>query len=157
MRMKVRALIGLLFLVLLGFLASCGKSTSSVGAGTGFLFVTTQGDNLVSPFTINLGSGAITAKGKGVATGNVPSAIVLAPSGNALFLANSQDNTISAYTVNADGTLSASGNPTPTGTNPVGMAIDSGGKFLFVANQGSNTISVFSISGSTLTLVGQRL
>ena len=158
MGMKVRAsgkmLISLLFLVLLGLLASCGKTSSSVGSGTGFLFVTTQGDRLVSSYTINLGTGAITANGKGVATGNTPSAIVLAPSGNALFVANSADNSISSYTVNADGTPTAAGNPTPTGTNPVGIAVDSGGKFLFVVNQGSNTISVFSISGTSLTLVG---
>jgi 6-phosphogluconolactonase len=157
MRIKVPALIGLLFLVSLGFLANCGKSAPSFGSGTGFLFVTTQGDSLVSPFTISLGTGALATNGKGVATGKVPSAIVLTPSGSALFVANRDDNTISAYTVNPDGTLSASGNPTPTGTSPVALAVDSGEKFLFVANQGSlnppvpSTISVFSIQGTTLT------
>jgi 6-phosphogluconolactonase len=167
MRMKIRALKGmlicLLFLVLLGLLASCFKSGSSIGSGTGFLFVTTQGDSLVSSFTIDLGRGVITVNGKGVATGKTPSAIVLAPSGNALFVANSADNTISSYTVNANGTLSTAGTvtegstcaapPCPPELSPVGMAIDSGGKFLFVANQSSNNISVFSISGTTLTEV----
>jgi 6-phosphogluconolactonase len=160
MRMKARAwrrmLIGLLFLVSLGYLASCAKSSStSIGSGTGFLFVTTQGDNLISPFTINLGTGALTANGKGVATGKMPSAVVLAPPGNALFVANNADNTISSYTVNANGTLTAGAcTACTTQLNPVAMTIDAGGKFLFVANQGSNTISLFSVSGASLTLVG---
>jgi 6-phosphogluconolactonase len=168
MRMKVRALkgmlTGLLLLVSLGFLASCFKSSSSIGSGTGFLFITTQGDSLVSSFTINLGSGVISANGKGAATGNTPSAIILAPAGSTLFVANRNPSTppapgtITSYTVNADGTLSAgSCTAAPpaclTDLTPVGMATDSGGKFLFVANQGSNTISVFSISGTSLTLV----
>ena len=168
MRMKVRALIGLLFLVSLGFLVSCGKTSSSVGSGTGFLFVTTRGDNLVSPFTINLGTGVITAKDKGVTTGNapsVPTAMVLAPSGSALFVANSNPGNsttppaagnVTSYTVNADGTLTAVSASQPLGINPSDMAIDPAGHFLFVANQGvqsdmSGTISVFSVQGTTLT------
>ena len=171
MRMKVRALIGLLFPVLLGFLASCGKSTSSVGSGTGFLFVTTDA-NLVSPFTISLGSGVITANGKGVTTGNlplVPTAIVVAPSGNALFVANSNPGNstvppaagnITSYTVKADGTLTAVSGSQPLGINPSDMAMDPAGHFLFVANQGvqsaaSGTISVFSVQDTTLTQMFQ--
>ncbi len=171
MRMKVRALIGLLFPVLLGFLASCGKSTSSVGSGTGFLFVTTDA-NLVSPFTISLGSGVITANGKGVTTGNlplVPTAIVVAPSGKALFVANSNpgnstvppaQGNITSYTVNADGTLAAVNGSQPLGINPSDMAMDPAGHFLFVANQGvqsdaSGTISVFSVQDTTLTQMFQ--
>lgn len=167
MRMKVRALIGLLFPVLLGFLASCGKTTSSVGSGTGFLFVTTDA-NLVSPFTISLGSGVITANGKGVTTGNlpfVPTALVVAPSGKALFVANSNPGNstvppaagnITSYTVKADGTLTAVSGSQPLGINPSDMAMDPAGHFLFVANQGvqsdaSGTISVFSVQDTTLT------
>ena len=167
MRMKVRALLGLLFPVLLGFLASCGKSTSSVGSGTGFLFVTTDA-NLVSPFTISLGSGVITANGKGVTTGNlpfVPTALVVAPSGKALFVANSNPGNstvppaagnITSYTVKADGTLTAVSGSQPLGINPSDMAMDPAGHFLFVANQGvqsdaSGTISVFSVQDTTLT------
>ena len=171
MRMKVRALIGLLFPVLLGFLASCGKTTSSVGSGTGFLFVTTDA-NLVSPFTISLGSGVITANGKGVTTGNlpfVPTALVVAPSGKALFVANSNPGNstvppaagnITSYTVKADGTLTAVSGSQPLGINPSDMAMDPAGHFLFVANQGvqsdaSGTISVFSVQDTTLTQMFQ--
>jgi DNA-binding beta-propeller fold protein YncE len=107
--------------------------------------------------------------------------MILAPSGNALFVANSNPNiptspacalppagTISAYTVNSNGTLTAASTPMAAGIIPSGMAIDSAGKHLFVANQGvqfvpnpimqcspqSGTISVFNISGTSLSPVG---
>jgi DNA-binding beta-propeller fold protein YncE len=99
--------------------------------------------------------------------------MILAPSGNALFVANSNPNipttppcalpssgTITAYTVNSDGTLTVAGTSTPAGIIPSGMAIDPAGKHLFVANQGiqcdraSGTISVFNISGATLSSAG---
>ncbi len=140
----------------LGVLAGCGGSSSA--SSTGNLYVTTQGNALVSPFKVNLSSGVLATNGSGVATGSVPSAVVLTSSGDALFVANGQSNDISRYTVNADGTLTA---VTPNQaactapavcTNPVSLASDPGGKFLFVANQGSSNISVFSVSsGAGLT------
>ena len=74
--------------------------------------------------------------------------------GGAAFVSNTQDNSISSFTLNSDGTLAAgSTTKLTTATSPTGLAIDGGGKFLFVANQGSSNISVFSISGATLTEV----
>jgi 6-phosphogluconolactonase (cycloisomerase 2 family) len=171
MGMKVAFFAGLLALAVLGLL-SC-STTSSSSSGTGALFVTTQGDNSVSAFSVALGTGALTANGNSVATDKlplVPTAMILAPSGNALFVANSNPNiptsppctlpptgTVNVYTVNSDGTLTAANTSTPAGIIPSGMAIDSAGKHLFVANQGiqcspkSGTISVFNISGTTLS------
>jgi 6-phosphogluconolactonase len=173
MGMKFRFLAA--WLVSSAVLCLMGCSTSrSTGSGTGALFVATQG-NEVSSFSVDLGTGALTANGANVATGNaplVPSAMILAPDGNTLFVANS-DNTISAppcsappagtitaYTVKSDGTLTAAGGSTPVGIIPSAMAMDPGGHFLFVANQGvqcdrtTGTISVFSVSGTTLNKVG---
>ncbi len=127
---------------------------------------------MVTPFSVNLSSGALTA-GTGVATDAMPSAMVLAPSGNALFVANQGSDSISAYTVNSDGTLTASGSPTSTNatatgcppstpapvttSTPVGLTMDAAGH-LFVANLGvqgtfPGAISVFSSNGATLTPV----
>ena len=144
----------LLALVALGFLA-CSNNTNSTNGSTapGILYVVTQGNSSVSAFGINLGNGAISTNGNATATGAMPSAILLP--GNAAFVSNSQDNTISSYTLNTDGTLKA-GNTTTLkspGATPMGLAVDSGGTFLFVADQGSNTISVFSISSGSLTEV----
>ena len=154
-------------------LSGCSSSTPTTASGTGELFVATEGNSVVSSFTIDLTDGSLTAVGSGVSTGNVPSATILAPSGTALFVANSNPaipansppctlpsrGTISAYTVKSDGTLTAvSGNAT-AGFIPLSIATDSGGHFLFVANQGlqcdptSATISVFAIQDTTLTEV----
>jgi 6-phosphogluconolactonase (cycloisomerase 2 family) len=123
------------------------------------LFVATQGDSSVSAYTVDLAAGTISANGNSVATGSVPSAMVLAPSGSALFIANKGTNDISSYSVKSDGTLTA-GATTPTGgMTPLSMAMDSAGHFLFVANQGlqidpaSGTISVFAVQDATLTAV----
>ena len=63
---------------------------------------------------------------------------------------NNASDSVSAYTINSDGTLTAGSGTVKTGTMPMGMAIDPAGKFLFVANQGSSSVSVFAISGATL-------
>src|SRR3989475_3932741 len=151
MRMESGSWVGFLILVGLGLLTSC-STKSSTSSGTGALFVTTQGDALVSPFSVDLNKGSITANGTGVATGVTPSAIVLTPSGDAAFVANRDSNDISRYTIKSDNTLLAVSGNTPAGVTPVSMAIDSAGYFLFVANPGSDDISVFSISsGAGLT------
>jgi 6-phosphogluconolactonase len=171
---RFRFLAGLLLPVLLLCLSACNTSSSSSSAsGTGALFVATQGDSSVSAFSIDLSAGTLTANGKAVAAGNTPAAMILAPSGKALFVANSNSaippnsppctlpspGTIAAYTVGTDGTLTAVSGNSLAGSIPLAMAIDAGGHFLFVVNQGmqcdpaSSTISVFAIQDSTLTQV----
>jgi 6-phosphogluconolactonase len=160
MGMRFRFLPGLMVpvLLLLGF-SGCKTSSSSTTSGTGALYVSTQGDSLVSAYVIDLSTGLLTANGSGVATGDAPSAMLLTPSGDALFIANSASNNISTYSVKSDSTLTAGSSNLPTGVTPLGMAIDSAAHFLFVANQGlqsdpaSGTISVFSIQSGSLTEV----
>jgi 6-phosphogluconolactonase (cycloisomerase 2 family) len=169
MGIKYRGLMGLLVLVSTAILVSCGSSSSTTPpdpgtTGTGFLFVTTQGDNKISPFTIDLTTGKLTTNGTGLDTGSFPAAAVITPAGDAIFVVNRDSKDISRYTIKADGTLTA---VTPTqatggGDNPVGVAMDAAGKFLFVVNQGTfgspqlSTISVFSIGqGAALTPVAQ--
>ncbi len=156
---RFRFLAGIVVPVLLVGLSACNNSSSSSSAGTGAVFVASQGDSSVTSFSINLSTGLLTANGAAVATGSVPSAMILAPSGTALFIANSGSNDISAYTVKTDGTLTAAGSAQAAGMTPLSMAMDSAGKFLFVANQGlqidpnSGTISVFAVSNTSLTEV----
>jgi 6-phosphogluconolactonase (cycloisomerase 2 family) len=149
MRMKFRALVYLPVLISLGCLTACSTKNSSSTGGTGALFVTTQGDSLITPYTIDLSTGKFTVNGKAVATDSMPSAVVLSPKGDALFVANSASNSITAYAVNSDGTLTAAGATPTQGTDPVSMAIDSAGH-LFVVNEGSATISIFNVSGTGL-------
>jgi 6-phosphogluconolactonase (cycloisomerase 2 family) len=146
--MKFRALVRLLVLILLGFLSACSTHKSSTG-GTGALFVTTQGDSLITPYAIDLSTGKFTANGKAVATASMPSAVLLSPKGDALFVANSASNSITAYAVNSDGTLAAAGSTQTGGTDPVSMTMDSAGH-LFVVNEASANISIFAVSGTSL-------
>ena len=153
-------------------LNSCINSKGTGTSGTGFLWVATQGDRMVTSFTINLHTGGV-SQGKSAASGAGPSAMAITPDGKTLFLANSGDNTIGSYAVGSDGTLTSGsttpttspcllppppcpqlpGNPPPPpppaptcGETPTGMAVDPSGKFLFVANQG--TFDLCNPSGS---------
>jgi 6-phosphogluconolactonase (cycloisomerase 2 family) len=156
---RFRFLAGIVLPVLLVGLSACNSSSSLSSSGTGAVFVATQGDSSVSSFSIDLSTGLLTLNGGEVATGSMPTTMLLAPSGTALFIANSASNNISAYSVKTDGTLTAAGGTQTTGMTPVSMAMDSAGHFLFVANQGlqispaSGTVSVFTVSSTTLTEV----
>jgi 6-phosphogluconolactonase (cycloisomerase 2 family) len=148
------------------------SSAKLVGAtGTGFVWVATEGNQQVAAFSVNESNGAVSPAGKAAATGSQPAAMALTPDDKTLFIANTADGTINAYTVNTDGSLKAATGTTSTlsqgpsgqiyGQNPVAMAVDPGGKFLFVADQGQSSnanvpggISVFSISGTSLKAVG---
>ena len=104
---RFRFLAGIGVLALLLGLSTCTNSSSSTSSGTGALFVATQGDSSVSSFSIDLSTGLLTANGAEVPTGGAASAMLLAPDGTELFIANSATNNISAYTVNSNGTLAA--------------------------------------------------
>ena len=139
---------------------SSGNSTDTTlpPSGTAFMFVTTQADKKITPFTLDLTSGNVTANGDAQPTGDGPSALLLDPTGQVAFVLNSTSGDISVYNVKKDGTLTAVSGTTSTGApNPVAMSMDAAGKFLFVANRGTfnvaNTskISVFQISGTSLT------
>ncbi|HEV7218421.1 MAG TPA: beta-propeller fold lactonase family protein [Terriglobales bacterium] len=153
-----------LILPLLLILASCSSSPSLSSTGTGFLWLTAQGNTTVQAYTINTGNGSLSRNGNAVATGNAPISIVITPKGDAAFISNSGTGStsgggISAYTINSDGTFKVAGSTIAAGPTPLGMAINPAGTFLFVANQGSfdlthpGSISVFAVSGASLTPV----
>jgi 6-phosphogluconolactonase (cycloisomerase 2 family) len=159
--MKFRFWVGLLALLIIMTACSSNSSPSGTGpGGTGALFVATQGDQMVSSFSANLSNGTLSTTGTSQMTDAMPSAMVLAPSGNALFVANAGAGDIESYTVNSDGSLTK-GSTVGTHFSPTSLAIDPGGKLMFVACQGTpgdttvvGTVDVFSVSGTTLTSVG---
>ena len=166
MGMKSRWVLALVAAFAMVFLSSCVNS-STVPSNTSLMWVATQGDQMVRSYTIDQDTGAVSLvgdTGKPVATGVQPVQMVLTPDSKTIFMVNSGANgtagSITAYTLNGDGSLAAAGSQVSAGETPVSGAIDPGGKFLFVANQGtsadvtSGTISVFSISGTTLNSVG---
>ncbi|HEX6806135.1 MAG TPA: beta-propeller fold lactonase family protein [Terriglobales bacterium] len=164
----------LILVVLLAMaLGSCANARNNLGNGN--VWVATQGDQKLTSFSINLTTGALSSVGNPVATGATPAGMVMTPDQKTIFLANSGDNSITAYSINSDGSLKAVSGSTSTliqgpsgcasnctlGQMPAALAIDPGGKFLFVADQGQPSnpmipggVSVFSISGTSLSPAG---
>ncbi len=70
------------------------------------------------------------------------------PAGKFLYVANQNDNTVSVYTINGDGTLASAGTVT-AGNEPESVAVDPTGKFAYVANLANATISMFTVNPST--------
>ena len=157
---RFRLLPGLLISVFLLGLSGCNLIGSSSPSGTGFLFVSTQGDSLVTPYTIDLTTGLLSTNGAGIAGGGTPMAMLLSPDGSTLFVLNSgTSNNISTLKVQSDGTLAAGSSTPETGMTPLNMTMDAAAHFLFVANQGlqsdpaTGTVSVYTVSNNSLSEV----
>lgn len=62
------------------------------------------------------------------------------------YVTNYTGNTVSQYTVEADGTLTPMATPTiAASSNPDGIAVDPSGQYLYVANNSSSNVSQFTI------------
>ena len=121
------------------------------------LYVTGQGQfGYVEEFPVSGGVLGTPVLGSPFVTGRNPYGLSIDPSGAFLYTANTADNTISEFTINADGSLTiVSGSPLgETYLSPTGLLIDKSGKYLYGANQGSTNVAAYSL-GSTggLTLL----
>jgi len=69
---------------------------------------------------------------------------------------SSNGGTVSAFSINADGSLSSRGVPSTGGTNTEGLAITPDAKFLYVANFNTNNVAAFQIfpGGNIGSLLG---
>jgi 6-phosphogluconolactonase len=159
--MRSRWVVALLVILTVGVWNSCISANNSTTTGTGFMWVATQGDQMVRSYTINSSSGAVSQVGNAAPSGRTPLAMAITPKGDALFVVNNGDNAIGTYTVNSDGSLTAATSQANCATcqNPVALAIDPTGAFLFIANEGtaadvtSGSVSAYTISGASLTPV----
>jgi len=129
-----------------------------------FGFAVNSGDNTLSTFLIDAGSGQWRAHGY-VQTGAAPAAVATDPSGKFVYVANKTDNTVSGFQLDtASGALSqidmdgvTSGiQPAMTGGSPSAAVVDPSGKFLYVANSTDNSISGYTIdtTSGALTSMG---
>lgn len=117
----------------------------------------------ISAYSINTTSGALTAIDADgatadtqatIATGLFPYAVTLDPLGRFAYVANNNDSTISAYTINSTGALTPAPSPVTVGTNPRSVAIDPTGKCALVANAGSDNVMSYNIDQTTGALTG---
>jgi DNA-binding beta-propeller fold protein YncE len=131
-----------------------GGSGSATPTPSGFAYVTNFNDGLVSEFSRNTSTGALTLKGtvKG-GSANGPMGIALDPSDSFVFVANSADDQIRQYTINSKGTLNANGKVSvAAGSAPHQIAIAPSGNFLWVTAPGAGSVISFKITNTgTLT------
>jgi 6-phosphogluconolactonase len=129
-----------------------GRAAIAAVGGKYVLIASNGSTNSIASYSINSTTGALTYV-SGALTGNAPFAIAVHPSGSFAYVVNEVSNTITAYSVGADGTL-ASMYASPTAATittlplPVAIAIDPSGNYAYVANV--NNTSVCGVSGSSL-------
>ncbi|MCR4303113.1 MAG: lactonase family protein [Gallionella sp.] len=132
-------------------------------AASGLAYISHQGSNFISSYSINANSGSLTLIGTNT-TGTAPTSITLTLDGKLLYVANrgavntpafgTIAGSISAFGISATGTLTPIGTYA-AGTTPTYAITDPSGKFLYVANNGSDDVSAFGISATgTLTPIG---
>ena len=123
------------------------------------VYVANSNDNTVSTFTVNIGTGALTALGVATSTGTLPRAIAVDPLGKFAYVANQDSADISVYTIDSTGALAAAGGAVSTGTHtlattkPQSVMFHPNAQFLYVANTGDNTISSFTVNAGGLLSV----
>jgi DNA-binding beta-propeller fold protein YncE len=114
-------LLGVVVLISIGLLVSCGTKYNS--SSDGLVLVGSQGSNVVQTFSFNLGNGRISGISNPPVTNGQPFSIVMDPSGTYAYVASTVPCTptgstplggavqaaITAYKVNSDGTLAAKG------------------------------------------------
>ena len=137
-----------------------GIATSAVG---NYVYVIEQDSavtNNLLGFTENPSTGALTAMaGVTINPGNVPSSgfvsgvspsgILGDKSGTHLYVTDSVQGQVAAYTVGAGGVPSLIGT-TPTDAGPMGMAFDLSGQYLYVAAYTANAVDGFTLAANGL-------
>ncbi len=140
-----------------------GITQSAVDPTGRYLYVLDGGAGLVNSYSIDTTNtptkGNLSATSTPtVATGSGAQGIVVDPPGRFVYVTNNGDNTISGYSIGADGSLTAlasiGAGPFTSLNGPFFPAIDSAGQFLFVPNNGGSSVSSFTIAADgSLTFV----
>ena len=142
-----------LFLVCMGLAVcvSCGKISNH------YVYAAIPSSSQVLAYREDPNSGALTpldtspfSAGPGVTS------IVIHPSKQFFYAANSGEDDISLFTIESGGAITEVTPRTPTGTTPSVLVMDPAGSYLYAANAESNNIWVYSINSSSgqLTTVG---
>jgi 6-phosphogluconolactonase (cycloisomerase 2 family) len=142
----------ILTFVLASLFISCGTNSSTPVLANHIAYITLPDYGSVLMLQVNGTTGAITAETQTPQTqGTSPTGLALLPSKKFLYTANSRANTISTYSVAADGTLSLAALPLQgnQAEGPNVALIDPSGQYLLVSNNFSNNISVFQINAGT--------
>ncbi len=118
-----------------------------------YLFAVNQNSGMVSAYSINQTTGALTvfATQPTIATGSSPQYAALDPSGTHLYVANSGAGSVSAYSITA-GVLASIGNTTVSGATLVSnVEVSPGDQYLLVLDKGNGTTIKGQVYGYALT------
>jgi 6-phosphogluconolactonase (cycloisomerase 2 family) len=135
-----------LFLVCVGLAVglSCGKTTSR------YLYAAIPTASQILVYREDPNSGVLTPLATSPFTaGQGVQSIVIHPSGQFLYAANSSLDNISLFKIDSQGALTEQTPRTNAGTTPALLVMDPAGSYLYVANAESNDVWVFSITSST--------
>ena len=95
-----------------------------------------------------LAGSPVTVIGQNGATG-APFGIALAKAGAVLYVVNTNQPSVSAFTVNADGTIVPTAIASYTvGTSPSAVCVDPSSQFAAVVNTGDNTVQPYAINAN---------
>lgn len=137
-------------------------SAIAVSSNGFFAYVANSRTNKVTAFRVGTNGalllGASTPDTPNPASvGTTPRALAISRDSRFLYVANSESDNVTAFSIGAAGVLTpippSTGNPNPIsagGLSPVALAISSIGRVLYVANSASNTITTFQIESSGL-------
>jgi len=110
-----------------------------------YTFVANFSDGSVSSYAADLSSGRLKYLGK-AAAGTNPQSVTVDPSGRHVYVANNAGNSVSQYTIGANGALTPMTSPTvATGQFPFSVTVDPSGRYAYVANGGGNSVSQYTI------------
>lgn len=137
-----------------GNTAYIGLTPINMTVSGNFLYVTGQGlQGYVLAFPLNNGVLGTPPPGTPYLAGNNPYGLsaVTVSGASFLYTANKLDNSISEFSINADGSLTPlPGSPISINfTGPTALLTDPLTKYLFVADQGSGNLDGFSIGSSS--------
>lgn len=138
-----KALVLLFVFVSMAAFVSCGST------GSHFIYAAVPAANQLAVFREDPYSGVLTQLAESPYTvGFGPESVVIHPSGKFLYVANAgqNENDVSLFDINSDGTVTEVTPRTATGTLPFVMAMDPAGNYLYIANVASNNLSVYSIN-----------
>jgi len=135
--------------------------STNVPPTTENLYVTDSANYEVVNYSVS-STGALTLISQN-ATGTVPSGVTVDPCNRFVYVSNSLNNSVSAFTIcnaisfptcpNADySLLPVSGSPFAAGNSPGPLVMDAYANFLYVVDTGQNAISAYRISTTTGSL-----
>ncbi len=145
------------------FALSYFTDTAEVSVTPRFAYVGNYDGISISSYSINSGTGSLSAIGTPIATAGKPTAVTTNLSGSYLFATNETTDNVSVFSINSgSGALTQiSGSPFPIETNPTGpetgpvsISVDPSGRFAYAANS-TDSLSAYSINSATgaLTLL----